>query len=239
MNEKIKLFCFPFAGGSKYSFNLYLEYASENIQLIPFDYPGRGARINEILLSNIDEIVEDVFKSIKGQLNEQYAFYGHSMGSLVAYLLIKKLIKHNLPLPFYLFVSGAGGPSVLQPKERSTLPTDEFINELRTIGGSPESVLENSELIKFFEPILRTDFKSIETYSYEATTKFNIPISVIIGDQEGISIEEAKAWGRETSLEVDIEVLPGHHFFIYEHHEKLMSLINETLLASVNVNYNG
>lgn len=238
MAKKIKLFCFPFAGGSKYSFNLYLEYSSENIELIPVDYPGRGARINETLLSNIDEIVDDVFKSIKGKLNERYAFYGHSMGSLVAYLLVKKLIKHNLPLPFHLFVSGAGGPSVLKPKERSGLPADEFIEELRTIGGSPESVLANIELIKFFEPILRTDFKSIEGYSYESSTKFAIPISVIIGDQEDISLEEAKAWDRETVLEVDIMVLPGHHFFIYEQHEKLMSLINETLLKAVNVSYN-
>src|SRR5262245_57043720 len=129
---KVNLFCFPFAGGSRYSYNSYLRSAARNIKVIPMEYPGRGARFKEKLMTDIDQIVDDSFQHIKNLTTERYAIYGHSMGSVVAYLLTKKIIEHDLPRPLHLFVSGRGGPSYsdcLPP--RSSLSKDKFIESLK------------------------------------------------------------------------------------------------------------
>lgn len=238
MDEKIKLFCFPFSGGSAYSFNPYLDFVPEMMEFISLDYPGRGKRMSEPLLYNIDALVEDMFNSIKDQLNNSYAFYGHSMGTLIAFLLAKKIAQTHFPMPVHLFMTGGAAPSIPESKIRSSLPKDEFIEELKTIGGSPESMLNNDQVIDFFEPILRADFKCIETYKYSFTGKLKIPISVLIGDKEDIRMEQAQAWDKETLLPVEVKVMPGDHFFIYQHSKKIMDFIKKTLLTPVKSRHN-
>ncbi len=234
MHDKIKLFCFPFAGGSKYSFNSYIDYIPETIEFIPLEYPGRGARINEPLLTDIYKIVEDLFIAIKDQLNGKFAFYGHSMGTLVSFLLVKKLIDYKIDLPIHLFMTGRGGPSVMDTKQRSSLPKNEFIKELKIIGGMPKSALNNEQLMNFFEPILRADFKCIELFEYNGPNNtFEIPISVIIGDKEEINMQQAQAWEKETTAPVKVKTLPGNHFFIFDHPEEVMNLIKSTLSISI------
>ena len=41
-----------------------------------------------------------------------------------------------------------------------------FIERLRRLNGTPETVSKNEELIELFLPMLRADFTLMETYSY-------------------------------------------------------------------------
>lgn len=158
---KVNLFCFPFAGGSKYSYNNYVRLAPRTIKVIPMEYPGRGARFKEELLTDLNEIVDDCFEQIKNQTSERYAIYGHSMGSVMAYLLAKKIIENGLPQPEHLFVTGRGGPSHTEEIRpfRYLLSKDKFIATLKSMGGSPDEVLEDEGLMNFFEPIFRRIFR--------------------------------------------------------------------------------
>ena len=191
----VNLFCFPFAGGSKYSYNSYARLAGKNIKMIPLDYPGRGFRIRETLLTVIGLIVDDCFEMIKDRLETPYALYGHSMGTIVSYLLTKRIIKEGLAPPVYLFLSGRGGPSVTYAgTAKHLLPSAQFKEALKKMGGNSDEVLNDRELMDFFEPILRADFEALENYRYEIAEPFDIPITVMIGEQEGITPEVANAW---------------------------------------------
>lgn len=232
--EKANLICFPYAGGSKFSYNKFIEVAPGNLTLIPIELPGRGARFDERLIYRSDELVDKLFCQIKSYLYEPYAIYGHSMGSLIGYLITKRIIKENLPRPRHLFFSGAKAPHMLQYEPAAHLfEKEELIASLRKMGGIPERLLKNDNLMKILEPIVRADFQVINTYEYQNTIAMDIPISVIIGSEEGISIRQAQYWQKETIIEIKVNEFKGDHFFIFDHAEELMELIYSRLMEDV------
>ncbi|MCA4900319.1 MAG: thioesterase [Cytophagales bacterium] len=229
--KKINVFCFPFAGGSRYSYNGIASLVSPSLNLVPFEYPGRGLRILEPLQSNMDKIVDDLFDKISEYpLDHPYIIYGHSMGTIVGYLITKKIEKKGLPLPRALFFSGASGPSARSRMPiRHNLPRAEFIRSLRELGGSPDEILNDPEVMNFYEPILRADFEAIEKYEYETTMPFDIPIYVITGADEDVTVEQACSWRIETSSDFEQVQFSGTHFFIFEHERELLSYIENKL----------
>lgn len=228
---KINLFCLPFAGGSKYSYKGYAHHAPKHINVHTFELPGRGSRIREELLTDMEEIVEDIFSQMEHLLMDKaYAIYGHSMGTLIGYLLVKRISKTNLPMPLHLFFTGRGGPSI-EPELpfRYTLPKNDFIKKIRDLGGSPDEILNDNDLMEFFEPILRADFQAIETYVHKESTPFPVPITAIIGVEESTTYEQAKAWQKETSEKLDIRQFPGKHFFIFDYEHEVMKIIEKKI----------
>ena len=230
---KINLICFPFAGGSAYSYAAFQKFTPNNIRLITVEPPGRGKRIDQPLLSNINAIANDVFLQVKPMLKEPYAFYGHSMGTIVAYLITKRIASEGLPQPMHLFVSGRMGPSAKDNEPPIYhLPPDEFRKELKAIGGIPDEFLADDNLMNFFEPILRADFRSNELYEYETiTTPFDVPVTVMIGKEEKITEEEAMTWQLETTKPINLHWFSGGHFFILDHAAEIMRIVGQTLTS--------
>jgi surfactin synthase thioesterase subunit len=227
---KINLFLFPFAGGSIYSYTKYKEVAPPQLKLIPLELPGRGKRLNQPLLTSSDAMVEDLFNQIKPLLNEPYAFYGHSMGTLLAYLVTKRIIREGLNPPVYLFMTGRFGPAAEDPDPPNhSLPKEAFRKKLKEMGGSPDELLADEALMDFFEPFLRADFQAIEEYRYEPTEPFDIPILACIGKEERITHDLAMTWQKETTRPVEIRWFSGPHFFIFNHAPEIMRLMAQRL----------
>jgi surfactin synthase thioesterase subunit len=230
--EKITVFFLPFAGGSRYSYNQFKQTAPSWMKVEPLDLPGRGGRFKEEMVSTIEDAVDDLYEQIKNKIDQPYAIYGHSMGATLAYLLARKIDEFRRPLPSYVFLTGTCGPTAdRERKMRSTLPKDEFIQEVKNMGGSPDEILKDDQLMEFFEPILRGDFRILENYSHKAEEPLNIPFTVIIGSDEEVTDEEAKTWGREFAQPIDFHVMPGNHFFIFDQHEEVLRLMARRLTA--------
>ena len=152
--DTINLYCLPFSGGSKYSYKSFSKYAPPFLNIVAIELPGRGTRSGEALLTSIERTADDVFNQIKDSLDKPYAIYGHSMGGILAYLVARRIIEANLNQPLHLFVTGCVGPSLkYRDLVDHTLPKDEFIQKIKELGGSPDSVLSNDALMEFFEPI--------------------------------------------------------------------------------------
>ncbi|QXV63856.1 thioesterase [Mucilaginibacter sp. 21P] len=227
---KVNLFCFPFAGGSKYSYNIFIGTAHGNITIAPIDYPGRGLRFKEPLLKQIDDVVNDCFNIIKDKLQHPYAFYGHSMGTIVSYLLTKKIIDEGLPKPIHLFLTGRGGPAVVYGEtKRYQLPSDKFRAQIKEMGGSPDEVLNDEDLMSFFEPILRADFQTLEEYVYKQTPPFDIPITAMFGSEERVTYEQVLEWQKETTSKLTVKKFEGRHFFIFDHAKSIMDIVAQRL----------
>jgi len=227
----IKVYAFPFAGGNRYSYNVFRQYLSEKIDFTPVEIPGRGRRINEPLLRNIHSIVDDIYERIAPELTALYAIYGHSMGGLIGYLLIKKLQEKNEILPTHLIVSGSKSPSSrnLQRTPTYRLPANDFINKIKELNGSPTEILENKTSWNIFEPILRADFEAVETFCYQETKPFNIPITVMMGLQDEIAEDDMRSWQRETVAPIALKKFNGNHFFIFEHAPSVTAIIEKAL----------
>lgn len=232
MRPTINLFCVPFAGGNEYSYQKYVEKAPSFLNLIPLEYPGRGARTREPLTSDIDVVVTDIYNQIRKKNDEgDYAIYGHSMGGLVSYLVARKLIDNNYKSPLHLFVTGTPAPSAISRtiKSRHLLPRAEFIQELKELDGVPDELLQDDEILEYIEPILRTDFKACETYRYQENTPLNLPLTVITGTEENVDPADIHLWQKETECQVDFRQIPGKHFFILKYPRVIVDIIAKKL----------
>jgi surfactin synthase thioesterase subunit len=238
MKKNIRVICLPFAGGSKYSYRPYNEKAPSFLEIITLEYPGRGTRLKEPLISDIEELVNDLYRQIDSLIDKMdYAIYGHSMGGLLAYLLTKKILENNRKAPLHLFITGTSGPSAPErlDKKRSLMGKDEFIQEIKDFGGMPDEILQNDELLYFFEPILRSDFSASENYNYQPSPPLNIPITVITGTDEDMEKQEIETWQKETIHDVDFKVMHGNHFFIYQHVDRIVYIIAKKLSILLNI----
>ena len=227
------LFCLPYAGGSESIYYKWKKYLNPFIELEPIELKGRGRRYNEPLYETLDEAVEDIFMNIKSKiLNEEYMIYGHSMGSLLAYEIYYKIKDNALRKPKHIFFSGYEAPSIIKKRENTyTLPNYDFINKIMELGGTPEEVMNNKELLDLFLPIIRSDFKILETYNYkEREDKIQCDVSILNGKKDSINLDEILAWKNHAGKDFKVYNFEGNHFFINSNVENITNVINETLV---------
>jgi medium-chain acyl-[acyl-carrier-protein] hydrolase len=224
---RLRLFCFPYAGGGASVFRTWHENLPASIEVCPVQIPGRETRLRDGLFNDISPLVQTMAPALLPYLDKPFAFFGHSMGALVAFELARHLRKQYGLEPGQLFVSGSGAPQIPDPDPPIHALSDaEFLEELRGFNGTPKEVLENAELVELMLPILRADVAAYETYYYRSEPPLGSPISAFGGLQdEKVSRERLQAWGDQTTAFFRLRMLPGDHFFL----RTAQSLLLQTL----------
>jgi surfactin synthase thioesterase subunit len=225
--EKKQLYFFPFAGASFYSYNgLIKEMAMPGLTIKTLELPGRGKKTKEALLSDINDMADYFFNQIKEDLSAPYAFYGHSLGSLLAYEVTLKIVNNHITPPSRLFVSGRGGPCVpSRDKDIGTLSREAFYAKLKEYGGTPDQVLREKELMAFLEPVLRADFIAAGNYEPDQNRKVPLPVTVFNGTLDDVTREDALKWQEITDTPITLKEFKGDHFFIFDHSKAICDSI--------------
>lgn len=231
------LFTFPYAGGHSLAYRFMEPYFGPEIQVIHLEPPGRGKRAKESLLHSMEAIVDDVYSQIESRIKEEeYVFFGHSMGALVAYLVFQKAQHEGTRLPHHLFLSGKEAPSVkhasintVDPKYNQ--PKEEFWEYIDSLGALPPEIKQHKDLIDYVEPIVRADIQALETYLYvPPEDPAQLPITVFYGlDDSETTVDKLMPWKLETNGPFTMIPFEGEHFFIVDHVE----LITKIILKSV------
>jgi surfactin synthase thioesterase subunit len=235
----MKLFAIPYAGGHSLVYRNLKTLLEPSVTLTAIEPPGRGKRVKEKLIPDINRIAENLFDQIRPEIEsgEEYAIFGHSMGSLIAYLITKIISNAGLPMPVHLFCSGHGAPSVPKidltkdlPKHRAS--SEIFWNYIDSLGALPPELKEHSELMDYFEPIIRADIQALELYQYDP---IDAPLPVQLTVLYGINdietpISGLLPWQNESRHPVDFVPFGGGHFGIFDEVEKVSKLINSKLL---------
>lgn len=224
--QQVNLLCIPFSGGNKYSYAALEAHSLDLLRMHTWEAPGRGARFAEPLQESLESMADDLLHYLKQNIREPYAIYGHSMGSLLARLLMHRIQQEDLPRPLHLFLSGSRAISIRrEPPYYHELQGEDFKNALRKLGGSPEDLLTDDEAMSIYEPIIRADFKAVETYAYQEMIPVDVPMTVFIGTEDKVTYEQAQAWEQESTTRVQVRQLKGNHFFILPHARELMQTI--------------
>lgn len=231
---ELRLFCLPYAGGSSQIYRNWMNHLSRKIELCPIELPGRGSRFGEASITDFSTLVQEIALGIHHHLDRPFAFFGHSMGALLSFELIRLLHQQGYPSPDHLFVSGYRAPH-LRPNSAPihNLPEPEFIQEVQRLGGTPEAVLANAELRELVFPALRADFAAIETYRYRPCTSLVCPITVFGGLQDrGVDVADLEAWRQHTTRKFGLQMFSGNHFFLHQVQPSILQAI-ERQLSSV------
>jgi len=223
---RIRLFAFPYAGGSAWMFRKWLPDLPADLDLVAVEYPGRGVRMREPLSGDLGALVDGVLGAIPPLLDRPFAFFGHSMGATVAFELTRRLRDLGRPLPQRLLLSGRGAPQ--WPRGRGIHEMDEaaFLDRLDRLGGMPPEVRQNREVLDMFLPIVRSDLEAIETWRHIDGPALPVPITVFGGRQDPESTPEAiDGWAYHSVVGVRRHLFDGGHFFLNDQHRQLTALI--------------
>src|SRR5262245_18323382 len=179
---KLRLFCFPYAGASAILFRDWADRVPKDVEICAVQLPGRENRRREMLYTQVGPLVDSLMAPLATRLDIPFAFFGHSLGALVAFLSARQLRDQRHCLPAHLLVSARSAPQSPKRKEPfHVLPQEMLIQRLRRLGGMPDSILAYQELLEYFIPILRADFQVNETYEYSQEPALACPITAFYG----------------------------------------------------------
>ncbi|MEM9216284.1 MAG: alpha/beta fold hydrolase [Cyanobacteria bacterium P01_F01_bin.150] len=234
VSAKMRLFCFPFAGGGASAFRSWAAELAPMIELVCVQLPGRENRMGEAPITHLPHIIEQLKPAILPHLSVPYAFFGHSMGALIAFELVRSLRQTQHPLPLHLFISACGAPQLPRhDPPRHTLAEPALRAELHRLKGTPTQVLNNNELMELLLPTIRADFSVVDTYAYQEQPSLTVPITVFGGeDDPEVSLEELTAWKTQATSDVAAHLFSGDHFFIQKVRSIILQVILATLLAA-------
>jgi medium-chain acyl-[acyl-carrier-protein] hydrolase len=232
---RLRLFFFPFAGGTAAVYNSWCDELLANlgrtIEFCSVHYPGHDATRTEALLSELSLLLDLLVPAIASYGAIPCAFFGHSMGALVSFELARQLRRQRMPGPVHLIVSGHRAPQLPNPRPSiHRLPDVEFQAQLRELGGTPEMVLQDPELMELLLPVLRADFAMCENYTYATEEPLDCSITAFGGNNDAkLSREELSAWQTQTRKSFSIRRFPGGHFFVQTAHLLVLRMLGEDL----------
>ncbi|MDB9525389.1 alpha/beta fold hydrolase [Oscillatoria sp. CS-180] len=226
-----RLFCFPYAGGSSQIFRTWPKYLPDEIEVVAVELPGRGSRFREAPFTDLVALVQALLDVLPPYLDKPFAFFGHSMGGLIAFELAQQM-QRSPNRPFHLIVSGHAAPQ--NPPVRPPihdLPKVEFIEQIRQLNGTPSELLDSQEFQQLFLPVLRSDFTLLETYQYLPNrSPLEIPLTVLGGLQDpDVSCDDLQDWQTQTQKEFSAILFTGDHFFINAVQQDVLETLAEIL----------
>jgi surfactin synthase thioesterase subunit/glycosyltransferase involved in cell wall biosynthesis len=212
----LRLFCFPHAGGGASAFHSWSALLPGSIAVCPARLPGRESRAAETPAADMASLVGALADAIEPYLDGPFAFFGHSMGAVVAFELSRALREAGRPLPVCLVASGARAPQFRLGHVPPPEPTDEeFLGQLRRLEGVPGEVLDNPGLLKVILPALRADAALYRKYVYAEGRPFAFPIRAYGGVEDpNVTAEHVRAWACQTTGSFAARMFPGGHFFL-------------------------
>lgn len=239
--KPIQIFCIPYAGGSSMIYSSWKKLAHSSIHIIPIELSGRGGRMGQPLYNSIaSDGVDDVFRSMEKHLDgSPFAIFGHSMGTLFTYELSRRIHQRTGQLPVHIFLSGRGAPHTVQKEKLIyNLPDLEFQNEIIQLGGTPKQLFEEKELSDIYMPILRSDYRLVETYEVEdSERKIACDITALRGNKDRHSRADTEAWQEYTTGSFRLVEFEGGHFFLHEYPQQIVDVIYQTVITRGGISY--
>jgi acyl transferase domain-containing protein/surfactin synthase thioesterase subunit/acyl carrier protein len=237
VEAKLRLFCFPYAGAGASIFRSWAEVLPPETEVCALQLPGREDRLGETPFNRFAPLVQNLASIIQPRLDIPFTFFGHSMGALVSFELVRELRRQGCPSPRHLLVSALRAPQLPDlnlPIHR--LPEPKFIEALQQLKGTPEGILQNADLMQLLSPTIRADLAIAENYIYSAQEPLPCAISAFGGEEDSIvRPEELMGWKKQTSSTFRLQMFPSDHFFLHRDRADLLEAIAEELIQPLSL----
>jgi surfactin synthase thioesterase subunit len=218
----VRLVCFPHAGGSSSFFFPVSRALAPAIDVLAVQYPGRQDRRLEPCLPSVGALADGIARSLRAFTDRPTAFFGHSMGALVAFEVARRVPR----APVHLIVSGRRAPSRWRAETVHQRDDPGLLAELAALGGTDQRFFGDEELLRLMLPTIRADYRAVETYRPAPDATVTCPVTALVGDTDPrVTVDEADAWRAHTTDRFDLHVLTGGHFYLVHHQREITDLI--------------
>ena len=253
---RLRLFCFPFAGGGSAVYRSWERFIDPTIEVVAIEPPGRLGRITEPPVTNMKEFVDQLLPDMAELLDRPFAFFGHCLGALTMYETTRRLIHTTMLRPDHLFTSGARPPDRIGdqgPFEERVMhdllklaefriglpayaqPDDVFAELIRHFNiQATEQLLSDPELRRLMLPVIRAEFEMATNYVFVREPPWEIPITCFAAKGDPyVSRGHGLGWGRFTNSRLQVHIREGAHFAVVDDMAFIHGVINRELLASL------
>jgi len=255
-DAKARLFCFPFAGGGLVSFRAWAQMFGDTVEVVAVEAPGRGTRINEPPVDDLDIFVEGLLPEMVDWLDRPSAFFGHCLGGLTMFATLCALPQGRMHFIKHAFACGVRPPHLLKRKGEFEdnlaydmmlhrefdirvppyAQTDEIFADIIRQFDTPAAnkMLEIPKLRKVLLPTIRAEFGMAYKYEYRPVEPFSFPISSFTGDADPwVSEQDSAAWGELTRGGFKNHVCKGSHFLMADDGEYILKIINNEFVEPI------
>lgn len=231
---RARLFCFAHAGGGASTFRSWAEGLPPEVEVCAVQLPGREGRIGEPAFSTMERLIPILADALRPYLDRPFAFFGHSLGSLISFELARELRRRGGVLPLHLFASGCRAPGFSDLDIIHDKSDAELLERLRALGGIDDALLAHDELMQILLPTLRADASVSETYVLAAEPPLDGALTVLGGlDDPRTKPEGLAAWRAQTRGPFALAMFPGGHFFLRGQQAEVLNLIADGLRTSL------
>jgi surfactin synthase thioesterase subunit len=232
----VRLYCIPHAGGGAATFRAWSAGLPDEVEQCSVQLPGREDRLKDAPLPSVTPIVAELADVLAPGLDLPYAIFGHSMGALIGFELLRELRRRGAPPAAHLFASAFRAPQL--PRRTPAiheLSDDEFVEEVnRRYDAVPQMVRENQELMDLVLPGLRGDISVCDSYEYVEGEPLACPITAFGGEQdEQVGPDELAGWEAQTTGAFALTMFGGEHFFHQTSQAALLAAISAALAGGI------
>jgi surfactin synthase thioesterase subunit len=176
-------------------------------------------------------LVEALGAAIQPHLDRPFAFFGHSMGAIVAFELTRLLRRRGLPLPRILIASAARAPQFRRNHVPPPDPRDDqLLADLRRLEGISPELLEDPSVATAILPALRADTALYRNYVYTEDDPLDCPIRAYGGTEDSnIEPHHLEGWREQTRSSFAVRRFPGGHFYLRSSREEFRAALEEDL----------
>lgn len=228
---RLRLFCLPYGGGGTAAYFPWSRLLPPEVELCPIRLPGRENRLREAPYSQMEPLIAALAPSLTSLLDKPFTLFGHSMGAVVGFELLKRLEEQYGVKAVRFFASGRRAPHYPeQDPPMHHLPDSLLVAEVqKRYSGIPQVVLQDPDLLRLFLPTLRADMKLVETYQFSGG-RLACPITALGGIQDSMVSEAGlKAWEDLTRAGFRLQRFPGGHFYLQTQTQALLQLMLDEL----------
>lgn len=237
----LTLYCLPYAGGNAATYRGWGALLGPRIECVALDLPGHGRLRATPALADWPALIDALLANLDPLPTRPFAFFGHSMGALVALELAHAIRERHGREPLWLGASACVAPRERElddehPSHWLACSTAEMVAELRRLGGTPDELLADAEFLDLALPALRADFHLCANQARRArdrSIRLGCPIWSFGGTHDSVSErnENLSAWRHETTGGFHQRMLEGGHFFVETAREQVIRDIAAALHA--------
>lgn len=227
------LVCFPYAGGAASYYHPFSEALSPGVRVLSVQYPGRQDRRAEPVRTDLHALADEIAEVLSACEEGPLVFFGHSMGSTLAYETARRLREGPSPEQLLgLVVSGRRGPDTVRRETVHLRDDAGIIEEVVRLDRGSAALLADPDIAGMVLPALRGDYTAVETYAPRPGARLACPVSVLTGDADPqVTAEEAAAWAGATDGAFRLRTFPGGHFYLNAQRDAVTAALAEDLAA--------
>lgn len=227
-----RLYIFPHTGGSADFYVPFARAFTGGTKCVAVQYPGKRAGKDLSRYTSLPDLADKLCTMLKpaDAPAGQVAFFGHSMGALLAFEVALRFEQAGNPIAA-LFASASAAPGWLRQRGDLQGSDRELLSLVSDVTGANPEFLNDEQFAATILPTLR-GLKAVASYDCPPEAKVSCPIYGLMADNDELATAELMTpWAQRTTSDFDLTAFLGDHFYINANLPQLAQWVEERVLA--------